>query len=181
MGRYKGIVKRSSNVRGYGLLLICVLGIPYTSVAQAKQASWSILNGLKVGQSIQVVDSSSKKHSGTFMSVSDTAISLRVTSGEQSIQKQDIRSVKLMANKRRARNTLVGGAVGGGIGAGVGAIISAATHKGCTPGVFCFDILGTGGSAGIGAAAGFLGGATAGGVVGALVPYHTTIYDAKAH
>jgi hypothetical protein len=140
-----------------------------------------VLNGLQIGQSIQVVDSSSKKHSGTFMSVSDTTISLQVASGELSIQKQDIRSVKLMANKRRARNTLVGGAVGGGIGAGVGAIIGATTHKGCTTGTFCFDILGTGGSAGIGAAVGFLGGATAGGVVGALVPFHTTIYEAKSH
>jgi hypothetical protein len=181
MGRYKGIAKLSGNVRGYGLLLICVLGLTYTSFAQAKQASWSLLNGLQVGQSIQVVDSSSKKHSGTFMSVSDTAISLQVASGEQSIQRQDIRSVKLMANKRRARNTLVGGAVGGGIGAGVGAIIGAATHRGCTSGTFCLDIVGTSGSAGIGAAVGFLGGVTAGGVVGALVPSHTKIYEARSH
>jgi hypothetical protein len=181
MRRYKDTVKLSSNARGYGLLLICVLGISHISLAQTKQASWSLLNGLQVGQSIQVVDSSSKKHSGTFMSVSDTAISLQVASGEQSIQKQDIRSVKLMANKRRARNTLVGGAVGGGIGAGVGAIIGAATHKGCTSGTFCLDIVGTSGSAGIGAAVGFLGGAITGGVVGALVPSHTMIYEAKSH
>jgi hypothetical protein len=181
MGRFKSIAKRFSNVRGYGLLLICALGLPYTSVAQVKQASWSFLNGLQVGQSIQVVDSSSKKHSGTFMSVSDTAISLRVASGERSIQKEDVRTVKLLAQKRRARNTLVGGAVGGGIGAGVGAIIGAATHKGCAPGAFCLDIVGEGGSAGIGAAIGFLGGAITGGVVGALVPSHTTIYEAKSH
>jgi zinc transporter ZupT len=136
---------------------------------------------LQVGQSIQVVDSSSKKHSGIFMSVSDTAISLRVASGEQSIQKEDVRTVKLLAQKRRARNTLVGGAMGGGIGAGVGAIIGAATYKGCAPGAFCLDIVGEGGSAGIGAAVGFLGGIITGGVVGALVPSHTTIYEAKSH
>ena len=163
------------------VLLICILGLPCAALAQTNQASWAILSGLQLGQSIQVIDSSSKKHSGTFMSVSDTAISLRVTAGEQSIQKQDVRTVKLMANKRRARNTLVGGAVGGSIGAGVGAIIGAAAHKGCAPGAFCFDVIGEGGSAGIGAVTGFLGGVVTGGVIGALVPSHTTIYDVSSH
>jgi hypothetical protein len=161
------------------VLLICILGIPCATLAQIDKTSWSNLSGLQFGQSIQVVDSFSKKHTGTFMSISETAISFRVASGEQSIQKQDIRTVKLMANRRRARNTLVGGAVGGGIGAVTGAIIGAATHKGCTQQQFCFDFLGEGGSAGLGAATGFLGGVVIGGVVGALVPSHTDIYQLK--
>lgn len=162
--------------------LVCVLAIHFVALAQKRESSWETLSGLQAGQKIQVVDSSSKKHSGTFLSVSDTAISLRANSGEQSIEKQDVRIVRLMAAKGRARNTLVGGAIGGAIGAGVGAIIGAATHKGCAPGVFvCLDVLGTGGSAGLGAAAGFLGGTTVGAVVGALVPSHAIIYDARAH
>jgi hypothetical protein len=162
-------------------LLIFVLGIHLVALAQKNQTSWEVLSGLQPGQSIQVVDWSSKKHSGTFMSASDTAISLRVAANEQSIQKQDVHIVKLMTNKRRARNTLVGGAVGGGIGAGVGAIVGAATHKGCAAAAFCFDFIGAGGSAGIGAAVGFLGGAVTGGVVGALVPSHTTVYEVRSH
>jgi hypothetical protein len=162
------------------LLLICILVLPVAALAQIAKESWTNLSGLQLGQSIQVVDSSLKKHTGTFISISETAISLRVSSGEQSIQKQDVRMVKLLANKRRARNTLVGGALGGGIGAGTGAIIGAATHKGCSTQVFCFDIIGEGGSAGIGAAVGFLGGAVTGGVIGALVPSHTTLYEAKS-
>ncbi len=66
------------------------------------------------------------------MRISDTAISLQVASGEEAIQKDDVRTVKLIANKRRARNTLIGGAVGGGIGAGIGAISGAASDKGCS-------------------------------------------------
>jgi hypothetical protein len=161
--------------------LVCVLVIHFVALAENKQSSWATISGLQSGQYIQIVDSSSKKHSGIFISVSDTAISLRTTTGEQSIQKQDVRLVRLMANKGRARNTLVGGAIGGATGAGVGAVIGAATHKGCAPGVFCLDVIGTGGSAGLGAAIGFLGGATAGGVIGALVPPHTTVYDARTH
>jgi hypothetical protein len=161
--------------------LVCILAIHFVALAQNNQTSWETLSGLQSGQNIQVVDSSSKKHSGTFVSVSDTTISIRITTGEKSIQKQDVRIVRLMANQRRARNTLVGGAIGGAMGAGVGAIIGAATHKGCTSEEFCLDFIGTGGSAGLGAAAGFLGGATVGGVIGALVPSHTIIYDARSH
>jgi hypothetical protein len=160
---------------------ICILALPCAAIAQIEKTSWMNLSGLQLGQSIQVTDSSSKKHTGTFLSISETAISVRVASGGQSIQKQDVRAVKLMTNKRRARNTLVGGAVGGGIGVVTGAIIGAATHKGCAPGAFCFDVIGEGGSAGIGAVAGFLGGTVTGGLVGALVPSHTTIYDVRSH
>lgn len=160
-------------------LLVCILVLPCVALAQIDKTSWTNLSGLQPGQNIQVVDSSSKKHTGTFINISETAISLQVASGEQSIQRQDVRIVKLMANKRRARNTLVGGALGGAIGAGTGAIIGAATHKGCTSGTFCLDIIGEGGSAGLGAGAGFLAGATIGGVAGAVVPSHTAIYQVK--
>ena len=115
------------------------------------------------------------------MRISDTAISLQVASGEEAIQKEDVRTVKLMANKRRARNTLIGGAVGGGIGAGIGAISGEASNKGCANQPFCLDFIGKGGSAALGSVVGFVGGAVVGGVVGALVPSHTAIYEAKSH
>ena len=58
---------------------------------------------LHAGQKIQVVEMNSKKHSGTFVNVSDTAISYQKTASAQTIQKQDVRSVKLMENKFRLR------------------------------------------------------------------------------
>ena len=162
------------------LLVMCVLALPCTLLAQANQASWTILSGLHAGQSIQVIDTSSKKHSGTFMSVSDTAISLQVAAGEQSIQKQDVRSVKLLSAKRR-HNTVTGLVVGGIAGAGVGAAIGAATYKGCTQQSFCVDILSRGELAGIGAAAGFAGGAITGVIIGSMLASHTTLYNASSH
>jgi hypothetical protein len=144
---------------------VCLLAMPSVVSAQ-----WENLNTLQAGQKIQVVETS-KKNSGTFLSVSDKEISLQGKSGAQTIQRQDVRSVKLMANKHRLRNAAIGGAVGAGVGAGIGA----AAYRSCTPAQsFCIDPIGRGGEAGIFAIIGFAGGA----LVGALWPSHETIYRA---
>jgi hypothetical protein len=114
------------------------------------------------------------KVSGTFLNVTEAAISLQADTGPQTIQKQDVRTVKWMKNKHRLRNTLILA----GIGAGTGAAIGAATYHPCSSSqAFCFDIGGRSLPAGIGAVAGFVGGAT----VGALLPDHETIYSVSLH
>ena len=153
--------------------LICVLGLSCASLAQTNQAFWANLNTLRPGQKIQIVDATSKKHSGTLLNISGTAISFKDLAGEQTLQKEDIRSVKLMENNHRLRNTLIVGGVGAGVGAGIGA----ATHKSCSSQSFCFDIGGKAIPAAIGAVAGGLGGA----VIGALLPVHSTIYSVNSH
>ena len=154
-------------------VILCVLGLSCASWAQTNRASWANLNALQAGQKIQIVDMNSKKHSGTFVSVSDKAISYQEAAGEQMIQKQDVRSVKLMENKHRLRNTLIGGVGGAGAGAGIAA---AADHP-CSSQGFCIDPIGRGGAAGIGALVGFVGGA----VVGVLWPSHKMIYSVSSH
>jgi hypothetical protein len=161
--------------------LICVLGLPCASSAQTDQASWANLTALQAGQKIRVVDMNSKKHSGTFVNVSDTAISYQEKASEQTIQKQDVRSIMVMENKHRVRNTLVGMGLGGAVGAGVGAGIGAATFHSCSSQSFCFQPVGKGGQTGIAAAFGFAGGAVVGAVVGALSPSHSVIYRVKSH
>jgi len=155
------------------LALICILAIPCVSWAQSSQASWENLSTLQAGQKIQVVEMNSKKDSGALLSVSATAISLQEKSGEQAIQRQDVRSVKLMENKHRLRNTLIVAGVGAGVGAGIGA----ALHKPCSSQSFCLDIGGAALPAGIGAVLGGVGGA----VVGFLFPSHSTIYQVSSH
>ena len=156
------------------LLLICVVGLSCVSRgAQTDRASWDNLSGLHSGQKIQVVDMHSKKHSGTFVSVSSTELSYQDSAGEQTIQKQEVRYVQLMKNKHRLRNTFIGGAVGAGAGAGIGA----ATSHPCSSQGLCIQPIGRGGVAGIGAVLGFMGGA----VVGVLLPSHEMIYSANSH
>jgi hypothetical protein len=155
------------------LLLICVLGTPCLSLAQTSQSSWGFLKGLQAGQNIQVVETNSKKHSGTFLSLSDTSISYRDATAEHSVERQDVRSVKLMKNTHRVRNTIIGLGVGAGVGAGIGA----ATHKSCSSQSFCLDIGGRALPAAVGGVIGGVGGA----VIGVLIPSHHTIYDVSPH
>lgn len=128
-----------------------------------------------MGQKIQVVEMNAKQHSGTFVHISDTAISYQESAGEQTIEKQAVRSVKLMNNKHRLRNTLMGTGIGGGVGAGIGA----ETYHPCSSKSFCIQPVGQGGQTGIAAAFGFAGGAAVGAVIGVLSPSHSTIYSVK--
>lgn len=155
------------------LLLICVVGLPCASWAQTNQSSWGNLDALRAGEKIQITDANSKKHSGTFVSVSDAAISYQQTAGEQAIQKQDVRSVKLMKTKHRLLNTAVLGGVGAGVGTGIGAGLY--HEHPCPPAaLICLNGIGGGRAlaAAIGAALGLVGGAAA----GALLPNHEIIY-----
>jgi hypothetical protein len=155
------------------LLLLAVLRLPCFLLAQANPTAWTNLNSLHSGQKIQIIDAASKKYSGAFINVSDASLAFTQTSGQEKLQKPDVRTVKLMQNKHRLRNSLILGAVGAGIGAGIGA----ALHKGCSSQSFCLDIGGKALPAGIGAVIGGIGGLT----VGALLPSHQTIYDISPH
>lgn len=149
------------------LFLVCALGLPCASLAQSNQAIWANLSALHPGQGIQVTDTTSKTRPGTFLSVSDTAISFSDNSGEKTVQKQDVRSVKLMANQHRLRNTVIGAGVGAGAGAG---IVAGTWESG-----------GFLGGKGVGAAVGAVIGGISGAVVGALLPSHSTIYRVPSH
>jgi hypothetical protein len=153
------------------LFLICVLGIPCAARAQSKSTTWENLITLQAGEKIHVVEMNSKKVSGRFSNVSDAAISLQAEASEQTIQRRDVRSVKLMKHQHRLRNTLIGAAVGFGAGTGIGA---AAAHP-CSPSQPYCLAPGRGIPAAFGGVIGLIGGA----VVGALVPSHRTIYLVK--
>jgi hypothetical protein len=156
------------------LFLMLVLAGSSAARAQSKAASWENLNSLQAGQQIQIRTMKSKKVIGAFVSVSDTAISVQADSGPETVQRPEVRSVKLRQSQHRLRNALIVGGAGAGVGAGIGA----AGHHGCASTTeFCLDIGGRSLPAGIGAVIGLLGGAG----VGALLPSHETVYSVTAH
>jgi hypothetical protein len=155
-------------------VLVCILLAAAAAQAQGKTASWQNLNVLQPGEKIHVLEANSTKITGEFLSVSDTAISLNSKTGPQTVSRDQVIMVQRMKNKHRLRNALIVGGIAAGAGAGIGA----AAHQGCSSTqTFCLDFGGRSWPAGIGAAAGFVGGAT----VGALLPSRETIYRAGAH
>lgn len=146
--------------------LICLLLISSAVRAQNKTASWDHLNSLATGEKIQVRTMNSVDVTGSFVSVSDSSITIRADAGAQTIQKGDVRRVRLMKNRHRLRNTLIVAGIGAGAGAGISA---AAWEKG-----------GFAGGKGDGAAVGAVIGAVGGAIVGALLPSHETIYSATS-
>lgn len=158
-------------------LLTCVLGISCLSWAQADQSSWANLSTLYTGQRIQIVEKDSKKHSGTFVTFNQTAILYQDTAGEQTIPKEAVRRVKLMQNRHRFRNTLIGAGVGAGAGAGIGAASYQKPSCNSTEFICLSGIGGRGVPTAIGASLGLAVGA----VIGALLPSHPTIYSVNSH
>jgi hypothetical protein len=148
------------------LSIVLLLAASCVLPAQTNHSSWDNLKALRTGQKIQVVEITAKKHIGVFVSVSDAAIVFTQTDGDRTVEKQNVRTVKLMNGGRRLRNTLIGAAVGAGAGAG---ITAAAWESG--------GFLGTKAD---GAALGAIMGGLTGAIVGAVWPCHATIYNANS-
>ena len=145
---------------------VCLLLVSSTLWAQSTMASWDNLRSLQPGEKIQVAAANAGKVTGGFVSVSDAAISVQIKGAPTAIQRQDVRSVRLMKNKHRLRNALIGGGIGAGAGGGISA---AAWEKG-----------GFLGGKGAGAAVGAVIGGVGGLIVGVFLPSHAKIYDASS-
>lgn len=144
------------------LSVVCLLAISCALPAQTNPSSWENLNALRAGQKIQVIEITSKKRSGAFVSVSDTVIVFAQTDGNRTVEKQNVRTVKLVNGGHRLRNTIIGAGVGAGAGAGI-------TAGAWESGGFL-------GGRGVGAAVGAVIGGAAGAIVGAVLPSGNTVY-----
>jgi hypothetical protein len=148
------------------LKALCAIAFLCASAAVEGQTSWASLGGLKAGQKIQIIEMNSKKHTGGFLSATDSAITFTEGTAEKSIQKTDVRSVKLHS-QRRMRNTLIGLGAGAGSGAAIGAAICHDGGGWVTPGE-CAGVMG-------------ILGAAIGTPIGALIPTEDTIYITDSH
>ena len=140
------------------VMLIAVSVVLLSAVAQAQdpEQSWGNLRTLQAGQKIQVVDQNLKSQDGTFVRVSDEAITFQVRQDEVTIQRADVFRVSSRERSKRGRNALIGLAIGGAIGVVVG-IPVAGRIRNATPGDMTWIAATLGGivggiGAGIGAA-----------------------------
>jgi hypothetical protein len=148
------------------LVFVLVLGLPAALCAQKQQGSWSDLRGLKVGQGIEVIEASMKRHGGQFVSVSDDVLTLQEKGSDVSVKREDIVRVSTASGARRGEHAVIGLVLGGLVGAAIGAASGSST-----------GFLG-GSSRGLTALVGIAIGAPSGAAVGATIPAHATIYRA---
>jgi hypothetical protein len=148
------------------LMLALLFGLPTALGAQTQHGSWSNLNGLKAGQGIEVIESSMKRHTGEFLSVTDELLTLKEKGSDVSVKREDVTRVSTSSGPKRGEHAVIGLVVGGLIGAGIGAASGSST-----------GFLG-GSSRGIAALVGIAIGAPSGALVGAVLPAHTTVYRA---
>lgn len=137
--------------------------------AQSPEQSWDNLRTLRSGEKIQVVDQKLKSLQGTFVSLSEEAITFRVKQDEITTQRADVLRVTSLQRGRRGhpriRNALIGLAIGAGLGAASGA------REAGNPDW-------PGGAEGAAIGIGIMGPIGAG--IGALIPTsHLTIYRAE--
>ena len=142
---------------------LMLMGLPLSVLSQTKPASWDSLRTLRSGEKIEVVETSLKKHAGTFSTVSEDAIQLREGSNEVGIRKENVARVTLLDKSHRLRNALILGGAGAGAGAGIGAATSGNSFLGRGPATAVGAVIGAVGGTGIGAA----------------IPSHPTIYRAE--
>ena len=128
------------------------------------QANWDRVKQLSPGQQILVVQNNSQSHQGKLQSVSDDSVVIRLTTGEQTVAKDDILRVSARGRSHRLRNLALGAGIGFGGGAGIGAAAGNSA-----------EIFGRGAAALFGAAVGLAGGGAVlglllGAAVGAAIP-----------
>jgi hypothetical protein len=149
------------------LLQLLVAGF---GVAQSPQDNWDNLKQLRQGQKIEVVDSRMKTRKGTFVSVTDEAISIAAGKGEESVARANVARVSVRNPSHRTRNALIGLAVGVGTGVIVGVASPELGQGKCAQGS-CVD-------AGTVSMLGFWGGALGAGIGAAIPVGTTTVYRA---
>jgi hypothetical protein len=101
-------------------LLTAVLAASNLLGQTTDAASWQNLSRLAPGQSIQVTTKKGESLKGTFVSVSEGAISLERTHQSVAVPRAEVARVSLRSSKQR-KYALIGLGVGAGAGAGIGA------------------------------------------------------------
>jgi hypothetical protein len=94
------------------LILLLVSGFGW---AKSAQNNWDDLKQLTPGQKVEVVDSKMKTLKGSFVSVSDEAISLQAGKSEASVPRANVVRVSVRDNSHRTRNMALAAGVLGGI------------------------------------------------------------------
>ncbi|MFN0101468.1 MAG: hypothetical protein ACKV2U_05190 [Bryobacteraceae bacterium] len=128
--------------------------IMFVMAAGAAFASWEDVRSLAENHKIEIVVRKGEPARGSFVSASETAVTVREKTGERSIARADIRRVRVADPSRRARNGLIAAAIGAGIGFAIGFAVCPQCESEGAGAKYTGPLTAAG--AGLGAAAGLL-------------------------
>jgi hypothetical protein len=107
---------------------LVILSLIFASAGFAQDRSlnaptWSVLNSIAVGQSLQVDMKEGKSIKGRLDKISNAALELTVDGKAFSCQSDHIKRIYVLRERSIGRKTIIGAAVGAGGGAAFGAIV----------------------------------------------------------
>jgi hypothetical protein len=135
-------------------------------VLRRSGSAWSDLDRLKAGKGIEVIESTMKRHAGSFVTVTGELLTLKENGSDVSLKREGVARVSTSSGPKRVEHALTGLVVGEAIGAGIGAASGSSN-----------GFLG-GSSRGIAALVGIVIGAPSGALAGAVLPAHGSVYRA---
>jgi small nuclear ribonucleoprotein (snRNP)-like protein len=113
-------LRRTSWSLKWVVAVLLLLMVPGFGLAQSSQNNWDNLKQLASGQQVQVVLNDAKSYRGQLQTVGDDALMLRLATGEQTFERQNVLRVSTRGKSHRGRNALIGLAVGASVGVIVG-------------------------------------------------------------
>jgi len=134
------------------------------AVCAVLAADWGAIERLRVAQRIEVTTRNRERIRASFVSASSYAMVVREKSGERSIARAEIRTVRVADPGRRVRD----GAIWTAVGAGAGAAIGEAVCPYCPNEGHGYKFVGPGAAIGAGL-----------GALGFLPTPYRTIYKSK--
>jgi len=96
------------------LMSVFLLSSGIAVAASKDTGSWNNLSQLRAGDKIEVIDQSLRSYRGTFVSVSEEAISLRSKKDSFTVERSNVLRVSVLDKSKRLRYMLLGAAVGAG-------------------------------------------------------------------
>ena len=130
----------------------------------AQADNWTLLKGVNPGQDTHVHLLDGKRHTGGFISVTDTEVVIRQRTGDQAFPKDRIKKISVRKGVKRWRNAAIGaGIAAAAVGTALGVVYAASDGHGSdysliAAGISAYAVIGAG--------------------VGALFPGYDTIYRA---
>ncbi len=146
-------------------LLVCAMtgALPiFAGAGEHPERLWENLQTLHEGDRIEVVSESSGGSKGTFVELTEQAISIKVNEEIRKVSRFDIEHIKSRERSQRGRNAIIGALIGAGAGLVAGLVSGASYHESGETGVFLLITM----PIGVGAGA----------AIGASLPSYPTIY-----